>query len=347
MTSPRSRQRLTRARGPVPPGLFTRRRGAANPYAIAIAASAVALGLSALINRRLAARAERENPPTGRFVEVDGVRLHYVETGQGEPLVLLHGNGSMVQDFASSGLFDMAAKRYRVIAVDRPGYGHSERPRDTIWTDRAQADLIAAALSQLGIRRATVLGHSWGCSVAVALAQRHPEMVGALVLASGYFYPSVRADVVLAAGPAVPVLGDVVRYSVSPIMARLLWPVLTRKIFGPSPVPRKFDGFPKEMAVRPSQIRASAAESALMIPDAILASRHYADLTMPVVIVAGEEDRIVDIDDQSARLHAELPRSTLHRVPGVGHMVHQSATEAVMAAIDEAFEGRRPAPDGV
>ncbi|MCJ1344951.1 hypothetical protein MMC31_003156, partial [Peltigera leucophlebia] len=75
MTSPRSRPRLTRARGLVPPGLFTRRRGAANPYAIAIAASAVALGLSALINRRLAARAERENPPTGRFVEVDGVRL--------------------------------------------------------------------------------------------------------------------------------------------------------------------------------------------------------------------------------------------------------------------------------
>jgi len=52
-----------------------------------------------------------------------------VERGEGEPLVLLHGNGSMIQDFKSSGLIDMAAAEYRVIAFDRPGHGHSDRPR--------------------------------------------------------------------------------------------------------------------------------------------------------------------------------------------------------------------------
>jgi pimeloyl-ACP methyl ester carboxylesterase len=57
---------------------------------------------------------------------------------------------------------------------------------------------------------------------------------------------------------------------------------------------------------------------------------------MPVAIIAGEEDRVVDIDKQSARLHREVPQSTLRRIRGVGHMVHQSATEAVMAAIEEA-----------
>jgi pimeloyl-ACP methyl ester carboxylesterase len=107
-------------------------------------------------------------------------------------------------------------------------------------------------------------------------------------------------------------------------------------MFGPAPVPKKFDGFPKEMALRPSQIRASAAESALMIPDAVATQKDYGSLKMPVVIIAGEEDRLIDIEKQSARLHRDVFQSTLHRVPGVGHMVHQTVTVAVMAAIDEA-----------
>ena len=153
---------------------------------IAVAAAAIgALAVSALVNRRIAKKAERDNPPQGRFLEVDGVRLHYVERGRGQPLVLLHGNGSMIQDFESSGLVDAAAKTYRVIVFDRPGYGYSERPRTTAWTPQAQADLLYRALRQIGISRATVLGHSWGASVAVALALNHPDMVGGLILASG------------------------------------------------------------------------------------------------------------------------------------------------------------------
>ena len=61
---------------------------------------------------------------------------------------------------------------------------------------------------------------------------------------------------------------------------------------------------------------------------------------MPVVIVAGEEDRLVDIDEQSNRLHAHVLQSTLRRIAGAGHMVHHTATDEVMAAIDEAAERR-------
>jgi pimeloyl-ACP methyl ester carboxylesterase len=100
-------------------------------------------------------------------------------------------------------------------------------------------------------------------------------------------------------------------------------------------VPKKFDGFPKEMAVRPSQIRASAAESALMVPGAFKFRDQYKNLEMPVSIIAGEEDRLIDIDEQSSRLHSDVVQSTFHRVPGTGHMVHQTATAAVMAAINE------------
>jgi pimeloyl-ACP methyl ester carboxylesterase len=315
-------------------------RSETHPYAGAAAATIGALAVMALVNRHLARRAEVDNPPTGRFLEVDGVRLHYVERGSGEPLVLLHGNGSMIQDFESSGLMDLAAKNYRVVAIDRPGFGHSSRPRNVVWTPDAQAELINRALRRLGVSSAIVLGHSWGASVAVALAFKFPDLVRGLVLASGYYYPTLRPDVVALSAPAVPAVGDVLGYTLSPIISRLIWPLMMRKIFGPRSVPGKFEQFPKEMALRPSQIRASAAESALMIPDAFHLRNRYAELKMPVVIIAGDEDRLIDTDKQSARLHSDVSQSTFHRVPGTGHMVHQSATDEVMSAIDEIARDR-------
>jgi pimeloyl-ACP methyl ester carboxylesterase len=129
---------------------------------VAAVIAAGALAATALLNRHLAKKAERDNPPAGQFLEVDGVRLHYVERGSGEPLVLLHGNGSMIEDFVSSGLVDLAAKDYRVIIIDRPGFGHSSRPRNVTWTPDIQAQLIRHALDLLGVSQAIVLGHSLG-----------------------------------------------------------------------------------------------------------------------------------------------------------------------------------------
>ena len=110
------------------------------------------------------------------------------------------------------------------IAIDRPGFGHSERPRSTIWTPQAQADLMAAALKQLAVPRAIVLGHSWGTFVALALAVKYPQQVQALVLASGYYYPNARADVVILSPPAIPLIGDVLSHTLSPLLSRLMWP---------------------------------------------------------------------------------------------------------------------------
>ena len=292
-----------------------------------------ALAASAILNRVLAKMAERRNPPTGRFITVDGVRLHYLERGTGSPLVLLHGNGSMIQDFESSGLVDLAAKKYRVIAFDRPGFGYSDRPRSTVWTPDAQANLINAALKQMGVSQPLVLGHSWGTLVAVALALKYPDNIRALILASGYYYPTVRPDVLVLSPPAIPLIGDVLSHTISPVLGRLLWPLLLRKIFGPSRVPKKFAGFPEEMTMRPSQIRASAAETALMIPAAYSFRESYGQLKMPVVIVAGTEDRVSKAQ-QSAELHRDIAHSTLRCIPSTGHMVHQTATAEVMSAID-------------
>jgi pimeloyl-ACP methyl ester carboxylesterase len=291
------------------------------------------LAASAIVNYILAKRAERRTLPTGRFITVEGVRLHYVERGSGPPLVLLHGNGSMIQDFQSSGLIDLAAKKYRVIAFDRPGFGHSERPRNTVWTPEAQAGLIGPALVRIGASEPMVLGHSWGTLVAIALALRYPRKVKALILTSGYYYPTARADVLLLSPPAIPLIGDILSHNISPILSRLMCPFLLRKIFAPRPVPKKFKGFPEEMAVRPSQIRAGAAESALMIPSASALRKGYRKLEMPVVIVAGAQDRFIE-SEQSTRLHRDISHSLLRCVPANGHMVHQTATAEIMSAID-------------
>jgi pimeloyl-ACP methyl ester carboxylesterase len=190
-------------------------------------------------------------------------------------------------------------------------------------------------LVKIGVSRATVLGHSWGASVAVALALAHPGLVSGLVLVSGYYYPTMRADVMLLSGPAVPVFGDVLSYTVAPIISRLIWPRLLRKLFSPAPVPEKFRLFPKEMALRPSQLRASAEETALMIPGAFALQWRYRALTMPVVIVAGAADRLIEVQKQSARLHQEITQSAFHALPNTGHMVQQTATARLMEAIDE------------
>jgi hypothetical protein len=111
--------------------------------------------------------AERRNPPIGAFLESHGARLHYIERGNpaGTPVVLFHGNGSMIQDFLLSGLVDALATHHRVICFDPPGFGHSTRPRSRFWTPETQAELFASALTQLSIYNPVVLGHSWGSLV--------------------------------------------------------------------------------------------------------------------------------------------------------------------------------------
>lgn len=297
---------------------------------------AAVMGATALYVVKRARDAERQHPPIGRFMTVDGVRLHYVERGRGEPLVLIHGTGTMIQDFTTSGIVERLAERYRVIVFDRPGYGYSARP-GRLWTPRAQADLLRKALARLGIEKAVVMGHSWGTLVAVSLALEAPSLVRGLVLASGYYYPTARADAPLLSPPAIPVIGDILRYTVSPLAARLMLPRLIEQMFAPAPVPEHFDRLmPKELMLRPSQLHAAAEEAALMIPSAAKLQSRYRELEPPVVIVTGADDQVTDTGRQSARLHHELAGSELMPLPGLGHMIHHLAPDEVIEAIDRA-----------
>ena len=298
----------------------------------------IGLAASYLIVRSKTAQAERDNPPRGKFVEVDGVRLHYLERGSGPALVLLHGNGVYANDFEYSGLVDKLSERYRVIAFDRPGYGYSERPRTTLWTPDAQARLLHRAMQAIGVDSAIVLGHSWGTMAALAMGLQVPDAVRGLVLLSGYYYPTLRLDVPLAAQPAIPVIGDLMRYTITPLFSRLLWPLTSKGMFSPMPVADRFRRLSPWMALRPKQLRASAAYAALMVPAAMSLSKRIEQLRVPVQILAGTGDKVVFPSHESERLHEELQArdasSELHLMPGVGHMVHYAHPDQVVIAVD-------------
>lgn len=300
-----------------------------------LAVSAAALAAAALYNTYRARKAEREHPPSGHFVTVDGVRLHYLERGVGAPTVLLHGNLVIAEDFIWSGVFDQAAARHRVIAFDRPGYGYSDRPRGSPWSPAEQAELLCQAFARLGIVRPVVVGHSWGALVALALALNHPDAVRGLVLLSGYYAPVLRGDALLSALPAVPAIGDVLRYALSPLLGSALQPLALKAVFALQPVPERFARqFPHRFPVRPAQIRAEAQDSATMMPAALGMRERYRDLRLPTVILAGTEDRVVDHERHSVWLHQSIPDSTLRLVDGVGHMIHYAVPDQVAAAIE-------------
>jgi pimeloyl-ACP methyl ester carboxylesterase len=329
--------------------MSTPRVGSASPARAASRGSRVLTGVTAAALAALAAgavvraksrSAERAYPPRGSFVEIDGVRLHVKDMGvrHGVPLVLLHGMGALGFEFERSRLPRIAVSRgYRVIVPDRPGYGWSERPRDREpWTPEAQARLVRALLRELlGSTPAIVLGHSWGALVAIALALDAPEAVRGLVLEGGYYFPVPRLDTLLVAPPAVPVAGTAWRHTVGPLVVRAAWPWIARRLLAPAPVNRAFRGrFPVWLALRPSQLRAAGMESAELIPATLRLRPRYADLRVPLSIVAGHGDRVVDPHRHSARLAGMLTDGHMTWVDGAGHLVHESAPARVMGAID-------------
>ena len=139
------------------------------------------------------------------------------------------------------------------------------------------------------------------------------------MLLSGYYFWTLRPDVL--------------RYTVSPWLGRLLMPLLKRSMFSPAPVTARFEReYSDAMALRPSQVRATPVDGALMIPGALRLRRRYDELSMPVLIMAGSGDRIV-FKRNAERLQASIPGSVLRIVEGAGHMVHHSAPRQVVEAV--------------
>jgi len=125
--------------------------------------------------------------PDSRFVEVNGVTVHYKEMGQGEPVfILLHGFGA--SEFSWREVMEPLSTSGRVIAYDRPAFGLTERPMEGNWTGtnpysvQGNVELLDGLMDELGVDKAILVGNSAGGEVAAAYAIEHPERVQGLVL---------------------------------------------------------------------------------------------------------------------------------------------------------------------
>ncbi|WP_116131792.1 alpha/beta fold hydrolase [Tropicimonas sp. IMCC34043] len=281
-------------------------------------------------------KAEQDYPPEGEFLTIDGRRLHVLVQGSGPDVVLIHGASGNLRDFTYD-LVDRLVPRYRVIAVDRPGLGHSDRLHDDGESPAEQAAVLDRAAAMLGVERAVVVGHSYGGAVALSWALDHPDRVAAVVSLAG------------AAMPWPGELGPWYRVASTgmggatlvPMVAALLPSVVVRrligKIFSPQDAPAGYaDHVGVDLSLQPDVLRANVRQVGTLKDHLAVMAPRYPTLRLPIEILQGTADTIVPAVVHARPLREIAPDARLTELPGVGHMLHHVDPAATVAAIDNA-----------
>lgn len=124
-----------------------------------------------------------ENPEIGATADANGIKTNYLEAGQGDPVVLIHGSGPGVTSYANWRLVLPAlAENFRVLAPDMVGFGFSERPANIEYGVQTWADQVVGLMDTLELPTAHMVGNSFGGAIALRIATQHPDRVGKLVL---------------------------------------------------------------------------------------------------------------------------------------------------------------------
>jgi pimeloyl-ACP methyl ester carboxylesterase len=283
---------------------------------------------------------ERRHPPRGRFIEIDGYRLHYFEQGPADsaPLgtvVILHGASSNLVE-SMLGLGSALAFRYRVIVLDRPGHGWSERKRglSAAGPDR-QAAIVAGALRRLGVRNAVVVGHSWSGAIVPNLALDHADVTGAILVLAGLTHPWPGGYVAWFGRLVTSGFGRLLIQTLAIPVTLLLCPTFARRTFAPQPVPPHLV---KEacipLAFRPRTFRANMEDFAVMHEAVAHQSLRYGEIRVPAVVIGGDRDEIVWTDLHSRSFARDVPGAELIILSGIGHMPQYARPELVLSAIE-------------
>ena len=275
-----------------------------------------------------ARQVETADPPRGRFLELDGCRIHYVDEGAGPPLFLIHGLGGQLRNFTYA-LTGRLAKEFRVIAVDRPGSGYSTRPAGADPRLRAQAEVMAKAIGALNLDRPLVVGHSLGGAIALAIGLDHPERASGLALIA----PVTQ---VVATPPAPldgldiksPLLRWIVAWTVATPLGILNGGQVLKQVFAPEKVPADFVRLGGgALGLRPKNFYATSTDMEAVNDGFDEMIRRYPSLTLQSGILFGKGDEILDYRLHGLVTKDQIPTLDLELIEG-GHMLPVTAPDA-------------------
>lgn len=303
----------------------------------------LSLVLAAVVQWRASAReaaVEANFPPSGQFIDVDGTKIHLNISGQGPDIILIHGASGSLRDFTFD-LVPLLEQSYRVIAVDRPGMGRSERPEGYggAWNTASeppalQAQLLQGATDQLGVKNPVVVGHSYGGAIALAWALERPDTTRGLVLLGaasnpwpgelGFLY-QMNATV-FGSAIAIPFITAFTPHSVIENTLSV--------IFAPQDPPQGYMAhFGPDMTLRRGTMRANAQQVNGLKPHITRMAQRYGELTLPIEILHGTEDDTVPMNIHSIPLSHQASGAALTKMEGIGHMPHHADPVAVKDAI--------------
>lgn len=304
--------------------------------AVLVAGTALlALLVALVLARRSVRRIERDHPPGGDIIEIDGIRLHYRRTGDpARPAVLvLHGATSNLEEPHMA-----LAKTFRdehMIWLDRPGLGWSQRPAGN-WSPQREAALIADFLDALDVPSATVIGHSWGGAIAMRLAIDHPARVDGLVLVAPALSAWIGRAAWFNAASFWPLIGPAISRLIVPLAGRTQAETGSVSAFHPEPVPEAYlqrSALP--LLLRPQVWKANAADMAMVNTHLELQEAAYETLDTPAIVLAGKADTVVWSHRHGGQVAGRMPRGEMRWISGAGHNLHHHHPAAVLEAVHD------------
>jgi pimeloyl-ACP methyl ester carboxylesterase len=270
--------------------------------------------------------------PREYYLNVENTRVRYVEAGAGPVIVMIHGNAGSVDDFDFRSL-GMLCRDHRIIAVDRPGHGKSDRPNGSAATLAFQTRLLHETLTRLSVTRPLLVGHSWGGSLALAYAVEYPGELSAIVLLAPAAYSDGGADQFMRAVVKTPLVGDASIALGRVIFGKHLLRKELAKAFYPDTVPEEYLRHASSSWLRHKQLRAYLEDEYSLDKDLEKISKHYSDIRIPVVIVTGDQDKVVSAKENAYRLKTSIAQSQLLELKNTGHQVPQTHPESIYNAL--------------
>jgi len=291
------------------------------------------VGYFVLATQRIAMRAVRLVPPSGKFIDIDGNRIHYVETGEGRPILFVHGLGGQLHHFRHP-IFPKLPG-YRLISMDRPGSGYSIRVRGATARLPEQAKLVADFIDALGLEKPLVVGHSLGGAVALTLALNHPNKISGIVTLAPltHMEDEIRAEFKSLYIKSKPKRWLISQTTAVPASLKFA-PQTLDFVFGPQKWPEDYIVAGGGMlGLRPSHIFATSSDIVAIEHDLAAIETRYGEIKMPVAMMFGSADRVLDHKRHGLPMRDKITGLDFDLVEGHGHMLQFMASERVADVI--------------